>query len=127
MVSFHKGHELVHSVSTLNSPNKGSRLFDKLVIAPQFYPLEKYDRVFALMGLSKTNAFEFITQNMGGFNMLAHDHPTVDYFSVGCKAERWAVDDRMKFTYDIMSSYEGGFKNDGMLYWEDTVWGNILQ
>lgn len=126
MVAFHKGHELVHSVTTLNSPNRGSSLLNKINAAPHAFPLEKYERIFSLIGLSKTNAFEFISANMEGFNMHAPEHPNVDYFSVGSATGSWGVDDRLKFTHAILAGAEGTGESDGFMYWEDAVWGKSL-
>ncbi len=77
MISLFKGHELVHSLATINTPHLGLRLADILHHDPSLYMSAHYERTLAGVGMTALNLAEFCTPNIQAFNTFANDHSGV--------------------------------------------------
>ena len=82
-ISLYEASKHVQSLTTICSPHLGMRLIDNCNKNPSKHPIEKVDKIFEAVGLSQKNSYEFSTENIENFNLVALDSPEVDYYSMG--------------------------------------------
>ena len=116
----------MHTLTTLNTPHLGNRFVDMLHNDPTLYLPDQYEGAIYSVGLSYTNIFEFITENIKAFNTVASNHPHVKYFSVGSATEHGRVSDALKYSQRMVEGSLGTTVSDGLAYWEETVWGIFI-
>lgn len=136
MISDFKGHEMVNSLTTLNSPHHGISLIQRLVENPQMFPFDYYEPAIGITGLTMANITEYVSSNMEAFNKVVKDHPDVGYYSVGSSSRTGNVSNSLKFSQLMIEDFEGyfclrdwlqrGYQNDGILYWPETQHGILI-
>ena len=75
----------VESLTTICTPHSGMRLIDLTNDEQWRGNLNNLERVFEILGITGRSVQEFTSHNIGAFNEVCEDSPTVDYYSIGAK------------------------------------------
>ena len=103
-ISLYDAHLDIKSLTTIATPHTGCRLIqnmrDQSLDGNGFEWLE---RSFGVVGMGIKNIHEFSQRNMDDFNLVAEDHPDVDYFSFGTKKRELLLSELLRRGYEIIN------------------------
>ena len=123
----------VASLTTINTPHRGSALAEKLVqIAPDRFILavgKKYDALYAKLGDDQPDFFSGVSdlteEKCKVLNETMPDDPSVYYQSIGSKMRtRFSAPFPLNAGYSIIKPLRGD--NDGLVATDSMAWGHFL-
>ena len=84
------------------------------------------ERALGVVGMGVRNIQEFSQRNLDDFNLVAEDHPDVDYFSFGSKKRELLMNDLLRRGYEIISQHKIQYESDGMIEVNECRYGTYL-
>ena len=125
--------QYVASLTTINTPHRGSVLAEKLIqIAPDKFVLavgKKYDALYAKLGDEQPDFFSGVSDlteaRCETLNEIMIDDPRVYYQSVGSKMRtRFSAPFPLNAGYSLIEPLRGD--NDGLVATDSMAWGHFL-
>ena len=125
--------QYVASLTTINTPHRGSVLADKLIqIAPDKFILavgRNYDKLYAKLGDNQPDFFSGVSdlteEKCQALNEIMPDDPNVYYQSVASKMRtRFSAPFPLNAGYSIIKPLRGD--NDGLVATDSMAWGHFL-
>ena len=102
-ISLYDAHFDIKSLTTIATPHTACRLIQNARSLPLESRFDLMERALGVVGMGVRNVQEFSQRNLDDFNMVAEDHPNVDYFSFGTKKRELLLNDLLRRGYEIIN------------------------
>ena len=102
-ISLYDSHLDMKSLTTIATPHTRCTLIQNILESPNKSGFEWMERALGVVGMGVKNIQEFSQRNLDDFNLVAEDHPDVDYFSFGTKKRELLLNDLLRRGYEIIS------------------------